>query len=78
LVRGVSEGEGPVPYHKLTAPCVVCKRTMLPYGRSVCYRCAGTLPGLPRPTDDDDDDRRPPRPGRVDPSVPRPVASKPE
>jgi hypothetical protein len=36
-------------YHRLKAPCVVCKRTMLPYGRTVCYACAQTDPRLPRP-----------------------------
>jgi hypothetical protein len=66
-VPGVSEGETLMAYHRLRAPCVVCKRTMLPYGRSICYRCLATLPGAPR-FDRDDDDERPTRPRPVAPA----------
>jgi hypothetical protein len=61
-------------YHRLKAPCVICKRTMLPYGRSVCSRCLATLPDAPR-VDRDDDDEAPTRPHPGEPRTPRPVAS---
>jgi hypothetical protein len=63
-VPGVSEGETLMAYHRLRAPCVVCKRTMLPFGRGICYRCLATLPDAPRfdRGDDDEAPTRPPRP----------------
>jgi hypothetical protein len=48
--------------HKLRAPCIVCKRVMLPWGRSICSRCLSTLPGLPRFDRDDDEPTKRVRP----------------